>query len=95
MALRILGSTFEVKREPLCAVAREAFLYLGGEFEVNVRFVSQKRIRELNRVFRNRDLATDVLSFKIDETQPGGDIVISYKESAKQSKKLNIDIFIY
>ncbi len=33
------------------------------ELEVNIDFVSKKRIKELNAKFRNKDAVTDVLSF--------------------------------
>lgn len=92
MAFNVFGSTFEVKKELLSAAAKEAFLYLGGDFEVNLRFVSQKRIRELNKTFRNRDIATDVLSFKLDPNVSGGDIAICYKEVQRQAKNLHINV---
>ena len=34
-----------------------------AEFEIDVNFVDENRMRELNRSFRDRDYATDVLSF--------------------------------
>ena len=39
--------------------------------EVGVEFVGEKRIRELNREFRARDEVTDVLSFPLEEWEPG------------------------
>ena len=66
--------------EELCALA----LSSAGidEGHVAVEFVSEDRIRELNREYRQLDDATDVLSFGVDETGPSagprelGDIVI-------------------
>lgn len=51
-----------------------------GEIEVSVLFCDDPAIRELNRLYRGKDSATDVLSFEQDG--PGavrvlGDIVIS------------------
>jgi probable rRNA maturation factor len=52
------------------------------EGHVAVEFVSEERIRELNRDYRRLDEPTDVLSFSVDEDGPAagprelGDIVI-------------------
>ena len=52
------------------------------EGHVAVELVDAGRIRELNRVHRGRDAATDVLSFPVDEGGPAagprelGDVVI-------------------
>jgi probable rRNA maturation factor len=66
--------------EELCALA----LSSAGidEGHVAVEFVSEDRIRELNRSYRQIDDPTDVLSFAVDEAGPAagprelGDIVI-------------------
>jgi probable rRNA maturation factor len=53
-----------------------------------VQFVSEERIRELNRDHRQRDEPTDVLSFGVDEDGPAlgprelGDIVICPQQAA-------------
>jgi probable rRNA maturation factor len=41
--------------------------------EVTVAIVSDRRMRALNRMFRGKDLATDVLSFAAGGGEPGGD----------------------
>jgi probable rRNA maturation factor len=66
--------------EELCRLA----LSSGGiqDGHVAVEFVSEERIRELNRDYRRLDEPTDVLSFGVDEDGPAagprelGDIVI-------------------
>jgi probable rRNA maturation factor len=66
--------------EELCALA----LSSAGvdEGHIAVQFVSEERIRELNREYRRLDEPTDVLSFGVDESGPAsgprelGDIVI-------------------
>ncbi|MBQ7128359.1 MAG: rRNA maturation RNase YbeY, partial [Clostridia bacterium] len=40
---------------------------LNGEYEVNITFVDNKKIRELNKKYRNIDKPTDVLSFPMGE----------------------------
>lgn len=61
--------------------------------EVNLLFSNDKYIRELNKKFRNKDKATDVLTFpesdKSDKEE-GGDIVISYEWVKNRYDKKNI-----
>ena len=47
--------------------------------EVNLVFSNDDYIRGLNKQFRNKDKATDVLTFPMGEAKDGGDIVISYE----------------
>ena len=62
--------------------------------DVSIIFVSDTRIRRLNRQFRKKDYATDVLSFP-NESEPFenenqsqlGEIVISVQRAAAQAKE--------
>ena len=69
--------------------------------EIDVKLVSDKGIRELNRDFREVDAPTDVLSFPMydfdEEVDPPvnpdgsvslGDIVISLERAAEQAKEI-------
>jgi len=63
----------------------------GGADSWSVCLVSDRRIRELNREFRARDCATDVLSFP-DDDEPApdgsrylGDVVISVATAKRQA----------
>lgn len=47
--------------------------------DVNLVFVDDKYITELNKKYRNKNKATDVLTFSMDEEGEGGEIVISYE----------------
>jgi probable rRNA maturation factor len=49
----------------LCALALSSAGLEDGHMAVE--FVDEERIRDLNRQYRNRDAATDVLSFGVDE----------------------------
>ena len=55
--------------------------------ELVIAFVDEKRARALNKEFRGKDYATDVLSF--DAMEPGslGELVICPKVIAKQAKE--------
>jgi len=57
------------------------------ESSVTIAFVSDKRIRELNRQFRNVDKATDVLSFPAEEKFNLGDVAVSVDTAAVQAKE--------
>ena len=72
--------------------------------EFSVAFVSDRRMKELNGFFRDKDSTTDVLSFPHEadefEQQPEGetqnylgDIVISAEQAERQAKenKLSLD----
>ena len=52
-----------------------------------IAFVSDRRIRDLNRRFRNVDKPTDVLSFPSEEETNLGDIAISVETAAAQAKE--------
>jgi probable rRNA maturation factor len=54
--------------------------------EVSVAFVSDARIRALNRRYRRKDAATDVLSFPSGEQGSLGDIVIAAGVARRQAR---------
>lgn len=70
-----------------------------GLYEISVSFVNDRQIRELNRDFREKDAATDVLSFPMSEdfvtfdVNEGtgayilGDIVLSLEHAAAQAEE--------
>lgn len=60
-------------------------------FEVSVSFVTNEEIRNLNKMYRNVDRETDVLSFPMDddddvEVKMLGDIVLSTERIIEQAK---------
>ena len=68
--------------------------------EVSVSFVDNKEIRQLNKIYRNKDKSTDVLSFPLGENdvydvnnETGayllGDVVISIETAIKQAQMYN------
>ena len=58
-----------------------------SESAATIAFVSDKRIRELNRQFRGIDKPTDVLSFPAEEKLNLGDIAVSIDTAAVQAKE--------
>jgi probable rRNA maturation factor len=68
--------------------ADEALEAIGkSESSATIAFVSDKRIREINRQFRGVDKATDVLSFPAEEKHNLGDIAVSIDTAAVQAKE--------
>jgi probable rRNA maturation factor len=53
---------------------------------MTVAIVSDARVRALNRKFRKKDKATDVLSFPAEEPGQLGDVVISSGVAARQAR---------
>jgi probable rRNA maturation factor len=53
---------------------------------MTVAIVSDARVRALNRKFRKKDKATDVLSFPSEEPDYIGDVVISSGVAARQAR---------
>lgn len=74
--------------------AIEAVLRLEGkalDYEISISFVDNEEIKELNKLYRNVDRETDVLSFPMEEGEEIftmnilGDIVISLEKALEQS----------
>ena len=81
---------FKVDTEAWTTFAEKALAAIGdGESSATIAFVSDKKIRELNRQFRGIDKATDVLSFPADgpDQLNLGDIAISAETAATQAKE--------
>ena len=81
---------FKVDTESWITFATKALAAIGnGESSATIAFVSDQRIRELNRQFRGIDKATDVLSFPADGPDESylGDIAISAETAAAQAKE--------
>ena len=65
---------------------------VASDISVNITFVGEKKIRQLNKEFRQVDKVTDVLSFPLfeaDEQKQGdiGDIVICTKRANEQARQ--------
>lgn len=88
-----VGLRLLVRKCCQAALTEENF---AGAAEVSVSFVNNAEIRKLNRVYRNKDKSTDVLSFPLGENgvydlnnETGayllGDVVISMETAVKQA----------
>ena len=97
-SLRAPGNSFFKK--VLETAARE--LKLKGKISVSVNLVGEKKIRELNRKYRNKDKPTDVLSFPLNEKleirnlkleiKDIGDVFVCLSIAKKDAKRENVSI---
>jgi probable rRNA maturation factor len=80
-----------VRRRGLTAFLAKAAAAVRLEGEISVLLTTDKRIRRLNREFRHKDKATDVLSFPAPAAMGGharaaGDLAISVEMAARQAE---------
>ena len=78
------ASLDHVDEADLNRFARRARKLAGVSGEVSVLITGNRQVRQLNRRFRKKDKATDVLSFPRDT---GGDIAISAQIAAENAKR--------
>ncbi|MGE0876446.1 MAG: rRNA maturation RNase YbeY [Burkholderiales bacterium] len=69
---------------------RWALAALRGRAEVTLRIVGTAEARRLNRVFRGRDYATDVLTFVYCASPRRGDIVLCHPVLARAARERRI-----
>jgi probable rRNA maturation factor len=77
----------------LSKIAHRALEVLGlSKVELSIALVSDAQIKRLNKLYRNKDKPTDVLSFPIGEKVEDwlilGDIVISVDTAKRQAQRL-------
>jgi probable rRNA maturation factor len=60
---------------------------LGKDYTLNLIFTDSARIKKLNTIYRNKECATDILSFPLSDTE--GEIYISEKEARAEAKKFD------
>ena len=63
---------------------------LGNTYDLNIYFVGEKKIRQINRVYRKKDYITDILSFPFLEDN-FGEIYICINKVNKKAKLFNTD----
>ena len=90
-------SRYIVNRDKIRQAIRDLLTNTGlDEVEVSVSVVGGRKIRNLNRQWREIDKITDVLSFPLEEARniDGilrlGDIVICYPKAREDAQKENI-----
>lgn len=104
LELDLMDETNSIPEETLALVGK--VLQSAGEqlsvkegSEVSVTFVTNEAIQEINKTYRNKDMATDVISFAMEELGEGeveiinadiptllGDIIISVQRATEQAE---------
>lgn len=79
------------RRRELARFLREAIEATGLEGDVGVLLAGDDEIRALNRQYRGKDKATDVLSFPVVDPRNGtvGDLAISLETALQQAEERN------
>jgi probable rRNA maturation factor len=60
---------------------------LGKKYSLSLAFISEKKIREINKAYRNKDKSTNILSFSLSKTE--GEILICSTVIKRETKKFN------
>ena len=63
-----------------------------NEYEISLLITDDETIRKYNKEYRNRDRATDVLSFPMEDDIILGDVAISFETAKRQSEEAEINI---
>ncbi len=63
--------------------------YKQGDKEVSIAFIGDKRMRDLNRMYRRKDKVTDILSFCDDGQAILGEVVIDFQQIKRQAKQFS------
>jgi len=88
MSIMIRGQFVGVSEATLSRFVARAQREVKLEGEVNVLITSSKELQRLNRDFRGKDKATDVLSFPSVLENGGGDIAISWEIAQANARAL-------
>ncbi len=77
-------------------------LKVSGVVEVSVSFVGDRKMKELNKTYKQVDYTTDVLSFPLEQSQSDGgflsypdnvlrlgDIIVSYSQAVENASVYN------
>jgi probable rRNA maturation factor len=91
--IQIQNDGFPFKKKVLLGVLRQIVSQLHIKGAVTIKIASADEVRKLNKKYRQKDCATDVLSFPLGEKLPGGfyagDILICWTLAEKQARKNN------
>jgi rRNA maturation RNase YbeY len=64
---------------------------LGESYTLNVIITTPAKIKKLNKIYRNKNVPTDILSFPLSKNE--GEIYISPYETKKMAKKFDRSYF--
>lgn len=76
-----------LRRRELVRFLRQAMGAIGLDGEISVMIATDETIRSLNRQYRHKDKATDVLSFPAAVEGTAGDLAISVETALRQAEE--------
>lgn len=82
------GQRLPQKRLQEVLAACNRVLYVKEKISLSIGFISEKQIRALNKIWRQRDHVTDVLSFELNEAFLKGEILLNYEQAKRQALAL-------
>lgn len=92
----LVKGNFKVDQDFLLKTSDKIFEHLKLDGDITIKFSGEEESRALNFQYRQKDNATDVLSFPINEKFPDsfyiGDILICYPVAKKQAESANISL---
>ncbi len=96
MSLSITNTT--TGKLPRLPFAKLTKAVLGEEYECSLVIVSEKKSRELNRTYRDKDNSTNILSFPLEKNE--GEIFLDLETSRKDAPSfdrsyINFIAFLY
>jgi probable rRNA maturation factor len=90
MNLTVTLNRYNVDKNFIEKVAKTAFSFFENkEGEVEVNFIGEAKIRQINKDYRDIDKITDVLSFKLNDKPLTGQIFICYNKAKEQANILD------
>jgi len=85
-------TNFVLDKRSFSTVAKKVLKGENRETEtLSLAFVGKEEIKKLNKKFRKKNKATDVLSFKLNEGNSLGEIVICPEVVKENAKKYGVD----
>ena len=94
MGIQVNLGIFDAVEEALLEAAVRRTLHADGrDAEVSVTLVDDAEIRRLNREYRARDRATDVIAFSLGSPEePLGDVYVGADQARRQAKALGVPL---
>jgi probable rRNA maturation factor len=91
--IQIQNNDFPVKKKVLLRLLRQIAGQLHIKGTVTIKIAADGEVRKLNKKYRHKDWATDVLSFPVGEKLPdgfyAGDILVCWTLAKKQARENN------
>ncbi|HVN23713.1 MAG TPA: rRNA maturation RNase YbeY [Syntrophorhabdales bacterium] len=87
---------FTVDREQFRAITQDLLSYAGLDRDLSILFTDNKRIQRINKIYFNRDRATNVISFSYMDGLPCevvGDLVISLERAREEAENSGIPFY--